>query len=505
MADIKQGVNYEITADDKTKSAVDSATTNLDKAGKKAKDVGEKCEEATKKGGEGFNALSLATNALSGNFAGCAQELAKLIPKFKAAGTAGSMAFAAVGGAILGATKFVLSLKDLLHTAFKASSLTKDLRQVSSTLADIKAHAEDFSAKMTTAREESERQKKIFENELDALHKLTNAQNEFNRAQELALATSEEMRSEINLRYDAAAAENQEYVAAEQRKRNRTNLKEEESRLREELSAAEKRRDELLEISQNMTQKANDDKTGFWGSLWGGVKNFFTGKVYGNDKALAAANAGTQASNEYFAELEKITELQKKIDDNLHSQKIADSEEKAAKEEQKARRQQTINKAWEIHDKETQTIEDAEIKRVEKVKAAELKANREVMSERQKALAELTAQESEAAARVAAAQSKVAEAWSWYRDKDKMAAQLKEEKAEAEAQKQFEKDFEKLRSRRDWRKAKDLSVDQEAVRRVALAKEEETAAQKALAETAKSTAQAAASLAEIEKVITQEG
>lgn len=57
----------------------------------------------------------------------------------------------------------------------------------------------------------------------------------------------------------------------------------------------------------------------------------------------------------------------------------------------------------------------------------------------------------------------------------------------------------------DWRTAKDLSVDQEAVRRVALAKEEETAAQKALAETAKSTAQAAASLAEIEKVITQEG
>lgn len=57
----------------------------------------------------------------------------------------------------------------------------------------------------------------------------------------------------------------------------------------------------------------------------------------------------------------------------------------------------------------------------------------------------------------------------------------------------------------DWRTAKDLSVDQEAVRRVALAKEEETAAQKALAETARSTAQAAASLAEIEKVITQEG
>lgn len=127
------------------------------------------------------------------------------------------------------------------------------------------------------------------------------------------------------------------------------------------------------------------------------------------------------------------------------------------------------------------------------------------MAERKRRLTELTTMESDAAKRLAAAQSKVAEAWAWYRDKDKMAAQLKEEKAEEAAQKQFEKDFEDLKWRRDWRTAKDLSVDQEAVRRVALAKEEETAAQKALAETAKSTAQAAASLAEIEKVITQEG
>ena len=127
------------------------------------------------------------------------------------------------------------------------------------------------------------------------------------------------------------------------------------------------------------------------------------------------------------------------------------------------------------------------------------------MTERRKNLAALTDMETQASARLAAAQSKVAEAWGWYRDKDKMAAVMAEEKADAKAREQYEKDFEKLKGRRDWRTAKDLSVDQEAVRRVALAKEEETAAQKALAETAKSTAKAAASLAEIEKVITQEG
>ena len=54
-----------------------------------------------------------------------------------------------------------------------------------------------------------------------------------------------------------------------------------------------------------------------------------------------------------------------------------------------------------------------------------------------------------------------------------MRAQIEEERAEADARVQFEKDFEKLRFRRDWRTAKNLSVDDEAVRRVALAREQE--------------------------------
>ena len=55
-----------------------------------------------------------------------------------------------------------------------------------------------------------------------------------------------------------------------------------------------------------------------------------------------------------------------------------------------------------------------------------------------------------------------------------MAAQLEEEKANAEAERQYEKDFQRLKDRRpDWEKAKDLSVDQEAVKRVALARRED--------------------------------
>lgn len=70
-----------------------------------------------------------------------------------------------------------------------------------------------------------------------------------------------------------------------------------------------------------------------------------------------------------------------------------------------------------------------------------------------------------------------------------MAAQLDEEKAEAKAQRQFEKDFEKLKDRkgRNWRKAEHLSVDEEAVRRVAIAREEKAQADKWAQETAENT------------------
>ena len=79
-----------------------------------------------------------------------------------------------------------------------------------------------------------------------------------------------------------------------------------------------------------------------------------------------------------------------------------------------------------------------------------------------------------------------------------MRAQLEEEKADAAARKQFDKDFEKLKSKhRDWRTVENLSVDDEAVRRVALAREEKQAADKHLAEIEKNTADLAAKLDEL--------
>jgi len=176
---------------------------------------------------------------------------------------------------------------------------------------------------------------------------------------------------------------------------------------------------------------------------------------------------------EESAEMERLAKEEKRLDDELAAERKRAENELAA-----------IRK-------------DAE-KHIHDLKMMDLKSERQ-------AEAEALKEQSDAESRLAAAKSAVQRAWGWYRDKDSMKAQMDEEKANAEAERQYEKDFEKLRYRRDWRTAKNLSVDQEATRRVALAKEEETAAQKAVAETAENTARAADAVEAIQKALEESG
>jgi len=94
-------------------------------------------------------------------------------------------------------------------------------------------------------------------------------------------------------------------------------------------------------------------------------------------------------------------------------------------------------------------------------------------------------------------------AWGWYLDKDSLKGQLTEEQANAQAESNFEKEFAKLKSRRyDWRTANDygsggmhaLSLDETAVKRVALAREEKEAAAKYAQQTAEAQQRAAKAL-----------
>lgn len=179
---------------------------------------------------------------------------------------------------------------------------------------------------------------------------------------------------------------------------------------------------------------------------------------------------------------ESLAEGQKKIDEKNAKEKAekeAKAKEAAAKKA--AETQARLDKeAAAARERQAQKELDQKIKNHQKLLAAENKA------------------ESEAHSRQAKAESKLQQAWGWYRDKDSMRAQLEEEKADAAARKQFDKDFEKLKSKhRDWRTAENLSVDDEAVRRVALAREEKEAADKHLAEIEKNTADLSAKLDEL--------
>lgn len=116
----------------------------------------------------------------------------------------------------------------------------------------------------------------------------------------------------------------------------------------------------------------------------------------------------------------------------------------------------------------------------------------------QKKIAEVTTKEQSAATeRVSRAKIQSEKAWGWYRNKDTLKAAIADEKANAEAEKTFSKEFSRLQSRSDWRTAKNLSLDSEAVRRVGVAREEEKLAQKALVGIEKNTADLAEKLDEL--------
>ena len=222
-----------------------------------------------------------------------------------------------------------------------------------------------------------------------------------------------------------------------------------------------------------------------------------------DEKALAAADEArakieqAQTSLDVLATKREARELavQNEIADKIEADHKAQVEkDKAAAEKRADAEKKAAEKAAADRDR----LDAQEAARRERERQAELAAR---IRDHQKLLAAERAEESRTRSAVSAAESKLQQAWGWYRDKDSMAAQLAEEKADAQARKQFEKDFERLRyRRRDWRTAENLSVDDEAVRRVALAREEKEAAERHLAEIEKNTANLAEKLDELLQV-----
>ena len=205
-----------------------------------------------------------------------------------------------------------------------------------------------------------------------------------------------------------------------------------------------------------------------------------------NFDAMLASNTAKAEKAALDAE-ERLKATQKNIEEEKRKslERQADAEWKAYEDRKRMEQEE-----FEENQKRLKLEEEAKRKAAHDELSAAIKSQREKM-------AALKTSEGERASVLAAAESKVQRAWQLYRDPKGMAAQLREERADAKAQEQYEKDFKRLSRRRNWREATNLSVRDEAVRRVAIAKEEEAAAKKAALETAENTKKAAEKLQEL--------
>ncbi len=221
-----------------------------------------------------------------------------------------------------------------------------------------------------------------------------------------------------------------------------------------------------------------------------------------DDEAALSGRAALAAPKARRATLDTPREQEQKAS---LSQMLDEATEKQRQKEEAAAQKLAEQKAKEAERLAKQ--EEAERLRIEKA----------IFSERVKLLQnELNTRKSlqqQAETALAAATAKEAQAWGWYRDKDSLKAQLADERANAEAEVQFQKDFEALKSKHwDWRKAADygsdtfraLTLDETATKRVALAREEKAAAEEYAKQTAEGVQQMAQTLEALNETV-QEG
>ena len=415
----------------------------------------------------------------------------------------------------------------------KALRFEETLKRYSEVQKEVSQRVSDYNDKLDR---EIERKRKLIEQN----ERLKAQELERLRIAELAAAKSNEERDAINRDYDAQQAQNKAEAAiakAQLELETGNNATADIERLIEPLEksyAAMKAPLEKLRAEQKRmidAQKAEIAKRTKWesaevyGTVWGSTT---IGKTRGlTEQEKQDALDEWMVSNEDY---KKVTERLEKLEDAYEStendikgyrKRILREQDRAADAKVEI---QNIEAEFEIDQwkdyeesmhsyyEELARLEEEAARQAQRDAEAQARLERQLHEERMRAAEDEYRQsakmQSEAESRLAAAQSKVSEAWGFYRDKGKMQGAIDEFRAQQAAEKQWEKDFEKLRSkRRDWRDVEfgKLSADEEAVRQVALAKEEEQAAQQALDAINEQTARAADAVEEIHKILANGG
>ena len=457
MAD--QGVEYEISLKDSTKPGVESAKATVSEG---AKAASKNAEDVSNDFKGAFSPMGAITAALTGNFQAMGQQLVGLVSRLKNVHMS-MMQFGLYAGLVMAVAKAAQGVVEYFReTARQAEQIKLD--NAATSLNTMRDDSAMFAHNIEEARKNAEALAAALKGEVDAMQSLSKAQIEFAKAQELALAKSDKERQEL-LQLVADIETNE------------------------------------LGISHRLNGKRNAGRTWWIGTdeaeeelsrlqHWGEVRD-------------SAAQSMQDAEK-------RKQELERKLEAAERRRDMLDVKEEAAEYSDAAEMQTELNEAWQEADeaekKEIEEIRELAVEAAEEVRDTRLKALAEEQKARMADLREATDAEAAAQQRLAAAKAQVDRAWGWYRNKDSLAAQLEEEKADAAAREQYEKDFDRLRRQRpDWEKAKNLSLDQEAVKRVALARREEDASKEAVAETAENTRRAADALENIEAAFNEGG
>ena len=600
MATIKQGVDYEITASDKTAQATDSVMKRIDemrekeKAAAKERKAESEAHQAEVQKSRGL--VQAMGAAASGSWHAVAKGLgvaALGVKKFNAA----MMKFGPYAAIVAGVVMAVKALAGAFASAREAVEKIQ-FDNIKNGIESSKKRADAFAAALDQAKAKQESLADAVDRQLESTKALRDAQDDYNKALELSVAKSEEERRSIEEKYAILKSATAEETASKKRENDRKRLDADIANMEERLASERENLGYSRSAYSRLEGKAwrAAQKIGYGNSFL----SWFAGTESAGDESAKLYEAARAANEQIKAGQAEIAKLETAIADAKNRRRHMDEEEAAARESMRAAKLANAQKraadlaesdvadyerwrssgsgetfaVWRRNDaragaakialrekqyrewmkemgreapetvggaafgrfvqmkeaeeaaaakaeaerraaeeqraaeeartRETERAEE-ERERIRKAKidaAAEYQAAKDAASANQRIAA---AEAADADARLAAAKSAVAVAWGWYRDKDSLKAQLDEEKADAAAQVQFEKDFGRLKSRSDWRTAKNLSLDQEAVRRVAIAREEEAAAREYAKVTAEASKRAADSLEAIEAAFNEGG
>lgn len=291
----------------------------------------------------GFNALKAATDVLHGNFAWLAMEISKLSNGAGLLKTIGVSGFLAIGGAIMGVVSLARSLRDLFSTMFNTNTVGRGISSLGASLVDIKNEAENFASAMDDARKAADLVNQSLEKEISALGRVAKAQSEINRQRELAAASSDDERADINSRYDRQAIDIGANTAQQSDEAKRKSIEDEIERLKKEIEQSD-----ATIAAYNQTAASARRRADFYlgpnaGTVFGGMVDTADSIVSGiantktdREKAEAALAVATNAQNAADDEIERQAELKERLEQKLHELKMADLDAEARKAEQEA-------------------------------------------------------------------------------------------------------------------------------------------------------------------------